>query len=70
MKEAVRQGRQTFLTSLKLKVSMSKCALLVDDKMMFHGQLWVLNNEMLRTKITQDVYDSLLYGHPRRENTA
>jgi Reverse transcriptase (RNA-dependent DNA polymerase)/RNase H-like domain found in reverse transcriptase/Integrase zinc binding domain/Chromo (CHRromatin Organisation MOdifier) domain len=70
MKEAVRQGQRTFPTNLKLKVSISECSLTDDGKMMFRGRLWVPNDEKLRTKMTQDVHDSLLCGHPGRENTA
>jgi hypothetical protein len=70
MKDAVRDWKRTFPTSLKLKVSMSECSLSNDDKIMFRNRLWVPNNETLRTKMIQDVHDSKLCGHPGRENTA
>lgn len=70
MKDAVRNGRRTFPSSLKLKVSMSECALSNDGKMMFRNRLWVPDDELLRTRMIQDVHDSKLCGHPGRESTA
>jgi Integrase zinc binding domain/Chromo (CHRromatin Organisation MOdifier) domain len=70
MKDAVQDGKSTFPTSLKLKVSMAECALSDEGKMMFRNRLWVPNDEMLRTKMIQDVHDSKLCGHPGREGTA
>jgi RNase H-like domain found in reverse transcriptase/Reverse transcriptase (RNA-dependent DNA polymerase)/Integrase zinc binding domain/Chromo (CHRromatin Organisation MOdifier) domain len=68
--DAVRKGRRTFPTTLKLKVSIAECSLSTQGKLMFRGRLWVPDDEPLRTKMIQEIHDSRACGHPGRDSTS
>lgn len=68
--DAIRKGKRTFPTDLKLKLSIAECSLSEEGKPMFRERLWVPDLEELRTKMIQQTHDSKACGHPGRDNTA
>ena len=69
-RQAVLDDRRTFPTSLGLKVSIAECKVNSHNQLTFRGRLWVPENELLRTKIIQQMHDSKACGHPGRDSTA
>jgi hypothetical protein len=69
-REAVQQGDRTFPTKLKLLVSIGECSLSPSGALQFRERLWVPENEPLRTSLIQTTHDSVLAGHPGREQTS
>ena len=67
--ESVRRGDRRFPPALRVGASMSECSIDDDGDVCFRDRKWVPDNEPLRTKIIQEVHDSLLSGHPGREGT-
>lgn len=65
----VKDGNRTFPTQLGLKVSIAECHLDDQDNLYFRDRKWVPGSEPLRTNIIQSAHDSLLVGHPGREQT-
>lgn len=66
---AVREKAPRFPTHAGIKVSISECSLDADGALLFRGRKWVPEYEPLRTRLMQDVHDSVLTGHPGREAT-
>lgn len=65
--DCVREGRRTFPTDLKLKVSISECSLDRNGMLEFRGRKWVPDWEPLRTGLMQELHDSVITGHPGKE---
>lgn len=65
--KAVRENRSKFPSSLGIRVSISECSLNNAGELLFRGRKWVPDSEPLRTRILQEVHDSVLTGHPGRE---
>ncbi|CBF71484.1 uncharacterized protein ANIA_10846 [Aspergillus nidulans FGSC A4] len=57
------------LTERHLKVGTSECQLDAQGYILFRGRRWVPGSEQLRTNIIQAAHDSMLTGHPGREQT-
>lgn len=66
---AVENGAPKFPSSLGLHVSISECSI-EDGRLLHRGRLWIPEYEPLRTRLIQDVHDSVLSGHPGRDATA
>jgi hypothetical protein len=70
MKAALSDDKvRTVPTQLGLKVSMGECKLSPSVNIRYRGRRWVPDPEELRTKIIQRVHDSIMCGHPGRDNT-
>src|SRR5271157_241315 len=67
--ESVQRGDRTFPSKLKLLVSIGECSLSPSGALQFRGRLWVPESEPLRTALIQTAHDSVLAGHPGREQT-
>ncbi|KAF4476972.1 Transposon Tf2-6 polyprotein [Colletotrichum fructicola Nara gc5] len=73
---AVKQRERSFPPSLKLKVQIAECEIDNGNRLLFRDRIWVPGSEdldreanTLRTRIVQSIHDSVLSGHPGRDNT-
>ncbi|KAF4474222.1 Transposon Tf2-9 polyprotein [Colletotrichum fructicola Nara gc5] len=73
---AVKQRERSFPPSLKLKVQIAECEIDNGNRLLFRDRIWVPGSEdldseanTLRTRIVQSSHDSVLSGHPGRDNT-
>jgi hypothetical protein len=46
-----------------------ECLVNDEGQLLYRGRKWVLNKELLRTRIIEEIYNSLLTGYPGREIT-
>lgn len=69
IKEAVQQNLKSLPPDLKVKVSLSECALDERNQLLFRDRLLVPANEQLRTGIIHEAHDAFDAGHPGREGT-
>ena len=63
-KAAVENGAAKFPSNLQLRLSISECSISPNGQLLFRGRYWVLNLESLRTCLMQEIYNSILTGHP------
>jgi hypothetical protein len=68
--QALRKEERTLPKELDLRVSIGECSLTPDGKLLFRGRRWVPDDEKLRTQLIQQAHDSIVCGHPGRDNTA
>jgi transposase InsO family protein len=69
--EALQEGKRLFPPALGIRVSIGECTLSEDRQdLLFRGRKWVPDSEPLRTKLIQQVHDSVMAGHPGREVTS
>ncbi|CBF89606.1 hypothetical protein AN0376.2 [Aspergillus nidulans FGSC A4] len=67
--QCLKDGARKFPPHLQLKVGTSECQLDAQGYILFRGRRWVPGSEQLRTNIIQAAHDSMLTGHPGREQT-
>ena len=46
----------------------SECSIDAAHRLRWHGRIWILAFEPLRTRLIQSIHDSPLSGHPGRES--
>ena len=68
LKNGIIRGDRRFPPDLCILVDITKCAVL-NNYLYFRGALWIPYYEPLRTVILHKIHDSLIAGHPGRENT-
>ena len=68
LKNAIIRGDRRFPPDLCTSADITECAVL-NNYFYFRGALWIPNFEPLRTAILYKIYDSLIAGHPGKENT-
>ena len=68
LKNIIIKGDCRFPPDLCTSVDITECAVL-NNYLYFRGALWILNFELLRIVIVYKIHDSLIAGHPGRENT-
>lgn len=66
--KALQDEKRVFPPALGIRVSVGECHLSENQQdLYFRGRRWVPESEPLRTKLIQQVHDSLMAGHPGRE---
>ena len=68
LKNAIIRGDRRLPPDLCTSADITECAVL-NNYFYFRGALWIPNFEPLRTAILYKIHDSLITGHPGRENT-
>jgi transposase InsO family protein len=67
--QAVLDQERRFPLSLGVKCSIAECSVNDEGQLLYRGRKWVPNEEPLRTRIIEEIHNSLLTGHPGREIT-
>ena len=67
-KNTIIKGDRRFPPDLCTLANITKCAVL-NNYLYFRGALWIPNFEPFRTAILHKIHDSLIAGHPGKENT-
>ena len=70
IQQAIEEGRRSFPTELKLKVSIGECEIQEQGRVLFRGCTWVPEGKPLRTQLIQLAHDSPLTGYPGQDGTA
>ena len=68
LKNAVIRGDRRFPPDLHTPADIAECTVL-NNCLYFRGALWIPSFEPLQTVILHKIHDSLIAGHPGRENT-
>ena len=68
LKNVIIRGNRRFPPDLYTSADITECAVL-NNYLYFRGALWIPNFEPLRTVILHKIHDSLITGHPGKENT-
>jgi hypothetical protein len=66
--EAVKSGQRKFPPEIKLKTLVLECDI-THNRLRYRERKWVPGSLGLRTRLISEAYNSILTGHPRRENT-
>ncbi|OJD23741.1 hypothetical protein ACJ73_04902 [Blastomyces percursus] len=66
LEQTIRSNSRKFPPRLNVKVSMTECSI-EKNHLCFRGRKWVPDSEVLRTRILQEIHDSIMTGHPGRE---
>ena len=68
LKNAMIRGNRRFPPDLCTLVDITECAVL-NNYLYFRGAFWILSFEPLRMVILYKIHNSLIAGHPGRDNT-
>ena len=68
LKNAIIKGDRRLPPDLCTSADITECAVL-NNYLYFHGALWILNFEPLRTAILHKIHNFIIAGHTGRENT-
>ena len=66
---AVIQGERTFPTTAETRCQIGDCAISAHGTLLWRGVLWVPSFEPLTTTIIQKAHESMLAGHPGKNET-
>ena len=67
--QALKNGERKLATESQVRTSLSECHLDERGLLCFRSRTWIPDSEPLRTRILQQVHDSHVTGHPRRDAT-
>ena len=67
IRHAIQSRHRRFPPELKLHVTIAECSLDTQDRPRFRDRLWVPDFEPLRTRLIQVTHDSIVSGHPGRD---
>ena len=68
LKNIIIRGDYRFPPDLCTLINITECAVL-NNYLYFHGAFWIPNFKPLRIAILYKTHDSLITGHPGKENT-
>ena len=68
LKNVIIKGDRRLPPDLYTSADITKCAVL-NKYLYFRGALWIPNFEPLQMVILHKIYNSLITGHPGKENT-
>ncbi len=67
--QSIHKKQRSFSTVLRMRVFITKCSLSSEEKLLFWERHWVLNSELLCTKLIQYTHDSTITEHSKRNMT-
>jgi len=65
--QTIQKQQRSFFTVLKVRVSITKCFLSNEEKLLFDERCWVLFSESLCMKLIQYTHDSTMIRHSKRD---
>ena len=68
LKSVIIKGDRQFPPDLYILADITKCTVL-NNYLYFYNALWIPHFEPLRIAILHKIHDSLIGGHPGKENT-
>ena len=69
VKRTLQEEKRAFPRELGLKLSVSECTLNPQGRVTYRSRSWVPSGQDLRTRLIQEIHDSVITGHPGREGT-
>jgi hypothetical protein len=69
IRKMVMDGERQLPPQWGLPISLSECSIDKGKRLCWRGRIWMPFYEPLRTRLLQDIHDSILAGHPGRDLT-